>query len=584
MDPPSNGLVTPLLTDLYQITMAYAHWKNGRQNDPAVFELFFRKNPFGGEFTILVGLDEVLKLLASFKYTHGTFLAPSGRGAHSLFRPVHCAEDIEFLKSVPSLEKCDLGFFDWLLHVDTSQVKVRAIQEGSVVFPRVPLLTIEAPLGVGQLLETTLLTLLNFPSLIATNAARMVMAASPPLSLKGTGRDGAETPPDHPAQCFKKPVCIEFGLRRAQGPDGGFSASKYSAIGGFVATSNVQAGKLCGLRLAGTHAHAFVQAYSSLDEVKGKTISNRKGNNEQVEILPKVLWYREKLAEMDPRFKSTNDGELAAFIAYALAFPDSFLCLIDTYDTLASGILNFVLVGYVLDDLGYQPRGIRLDSGDLAYLSMEVARYFQGVSNDRPIFAECDIVASNDINEEILHAINKQDHAITAYGIGTNLVTCQAQPALGCVYKLVEIAGVPRMKLSQEITKVLIPGKKKAYRLIGKDNRPILDLMVSESESAPEPGKQILCCHPFDGRKRVLVTPTGVERLDVTIFEKGAVVQENNRTFEQAKESVQIQLKSIRPDILRDRNPTPYKVSVSNCLYNFLHELWQKETPIMELS
>lgn len=469
--------------------------------------------------------------------------------------------------------------------MDISGVKVRAIQDGTVVFPRTPLLSIEAPLAVGQLLETTLLTLLNYPSLIATNAARMVMAAAPPLSLKGSGRDGTETPPDHPAQCFKRPVCVEFGLRRAQGPDGGFSASKYSSIGGFVGTSNVQAGKLCGLKLAGTHAHAFVQAYSSLDEVREMCIPDRAGENKgPVKLLPRVLAHREELSKLDSKFNTTNDGELAAFIAYAAAFPDSFLCLIDTYDTLSSGLLNFVLVGYVLDDLGYQPRGIRLDSGDLAYLSMECAKYFQGVSNDRPIFAECDIVASNDINEEILHAINKQDHAITIYGIGTNLVTCQAQPALGCVYKLVEIAGIPRMKLSQEITKVLIPGKKKTFRLIGKDSRPILDLLISENEPSPVAGRQILCCHPFDGRKRALVTPSDIVRLDVPIFENGSIVAENVRTFEEAKETVQKQLRSIRPDILRDRNPTPYKVSVSKGLFTFLHELWQKETPIAELS
>ena len=442
---------------------------------------------------------------------------------------------------------------------------------------------IEGPLGICQLLETTLLTLVNYPSLITTNAARMILAASPPASLKHGARDGAATPPNQPAQCYKAPVCVEFGLRRAQGPDGGFSASKYSNMAGFVATSNVLAGKMCGLNITGTHAHAFVQAYSSLTEVADNVVMD-KNKGEAAPLLPRVLQYREQLARDDTHYATANEGELAAFIAYATAFPDTFLCLIDTYDTLESGLFNFIVVALVLDDLGYKPAGIRLDSGDLAYLSMECAKTFQSLCAERPFFSELTIVASNDINEEILHAINKQDNAITVYGIGTNLVTCQAQPALGCVYKLVEISGKPRMKLSQEINKVLIPGRKKAYRLTGKDGRFILDVMVAHHENEPLPGTRILCRHPFVGRKRAAVTPTKVDQLDVLVFDKGNIVPGANRSFAEAKEAVAQQLKTVRPDILRYINPTPYKVSISDSLFNFLHELWQNETPVAELS
>jgi nicotinate phosphoribosyltransferase len=493
--------------------------------------------------------------------------------------------DIEYLKTIPVLKQCDPAFFDWLLKLDTSVVRMRAIREGTVVFPRVPLIIIEAPLAMGQLLETTLLTLVNYPSLIATNAARMVLAAAPPLSLKGTGREGADTPPplDLPAQCYKKPVCVEFGLRRAQGPDGGFSASKYSAIGGFVGTSNVLAGKLCGLTVSGTHAHAFVQAYSHLDEVVDNYVAD-KSSGVAVQMLPAVLKYRHEMAAMDSSYATTNEGELAAFIAYAIAFPDSCLCLIDTYDTLVSGLFNFILVAMVHHDLGYQPLGIRLDSGDLAYLSMECATTFQSLSLERSFFSELSIVASNDINESVLHALNKQDHAITTYGIGTNLVTCQAQPALGCVYKLVEISGKPRMKLSQEISKVLIPGRKKTYRLTGQDGRMILDVMVAHHEKELVAGQRIICRHPFVGRKRAAVTPTKVEQLDVLVFDQGKILQGANRTFEEAKQAVSCQLKWIRQDILRYINPTPYKVSVSDHLFNFLHDLWENETPVAELS
>jgi len=560
---PTNTLVTPLLTDLYQITMTYAHWKNNRHEDSSIFELFFRKNPFGGEFTIFAGLDECLKHLASYKFSES---------------------DIAYLKTVPALQHCESAFFDWLLNMNTSQVTVRAIPEGSVVFPRVPLMIIEGPLAICQLLETTLLTLVNYPSLLTTNAARMVIAAAPPLSLRGAGRDGVTTPPEHPAQCFRRPVCIEFGLRRAQGPDGGFSASKYSAIGGFVATSNVQAGKLCGLNIAGTHAHSFVQAYSGFHEVADNSVVD-KNTGQAVKLLPLVVKYRDQLAkEHHHHYATTNEGELSAFIAYATAFPDTFLCLIDTYETLESGLLNFILVALVLDDLGYKPMGIRLDSGDLAYLSMECAKTFQTFCTERPFFSELSIVASNDINEEILHALNKQDHAITTYGIGTNLVTCQAQPALGCVYKLVEISGKPRMKLSQDINKVLIPGRKKAYRLSGKDGRFILDVMVAHHEKPPAPGERILCRHPFISRKRAAVTPTKVEQLDVLVFDHGKIVPGANRSFSEAKEAVVQQMKTVRADILRYKNPTPYKVSISDELFNFLHELWQSETPVAELS
>ena len=207
---PTNPLVRALLTDLYQLTMTYAHWRTGKANDPAVFELFFRKNPFQGGYTVFCGLDECLLLLQSFSFTE---------------------DDLLYLKSTEALSHCEEGFFDYLSNIETAMAstKVYAVQEGTVVFPRCPLITIEGPLGVGHLLETTLLNLVNYPSLIATNASRMVLRAN-------------------------NIPCIEFGLRRAQGPDGACTASKYAYVGGFVGTSNVQAGKAFGIPIAGTHA------------------------------------------------------------------------------------------------------------------------------------------------------------------------------------------------------------------------------------------------------------------------------------------------------------------------------------------
>jgi len=569
LPPPTNTLVTPLLTDLYQLTMAYAYWKSNRQNDPAVFELFFRKNPFGGEYTVFAGLDEVLKFLVNFRFSES---------------------DLDYLRNTPALGHCEDAFFDdYLANLTCADVKVNAMREGSLCFPRVPLLSVEGPLGITQLLETTLLTLVNYPSLIATNAARMVVAA------RGTGKHddvaslsegGVPTTPSR--RPTKLPMLIEFGLRRAQGPDGGFSASKYAYVGGFDATSNVQAGKWLNVPIAGTHAHSFVQAHSSLDEAKGMTLKGKDGND--VELLSAVLRYRNEV--LDESWSTTNDSELAAFISYAASFPDKFLCLIDTYDTIRSGLRNFILVSLVLDDLGHAPTGVRLDSGDLAFLSMECQRIFRDIAAklDRPFLRDLDIVASNDINENVLHSLNKQGHRVTVFGIGTNLVTCQAQPALGCVYKLVELNGKPRIKLSQDLVKVLIPGRKTAYRLYGGQGWPLLDVMVGigggvDEDPIPTVGERMLCRHPFLEQKRVAVTAKRVEKLHHLVFDGGnggAVATQPS--LAEAKEYVAKQLKAMRPDILRHVNPAEYKISVSDGLFKFLHHLWQVETPVVELA
>lgn len=564
--PPTNSLVTPLLTDLYQVTMAYAFWNANRHNDASTFELFFRKNPFGGEYTIFCGLDEVLRHLSNFHFS---------------------GSDLDYLRNCPALAHCDPRFFDeYLAKLDCSMVEVHAMKEGSIAFPRVPLIVVSGPLGVAQLLETTLLTLVNFPSLVATNAARMVVAARGSQELlendqKTADEEGVKV--ELPKQCTKVPKCIEFGLRRAQGPDGGFSASKYCLVGGFDATSNVQAGKILNVPIAGTHAHSFVQAHSSLDDVADLTVEDKKTNDE-VKLLPLVLKYRNDVLGND--WTQTNDGELAAFVSYGASFPNSFLCLIDTYDTLQSGLRNFLLVSLALNDLGYVPRGIRLDSGDLAYLSMEVAKVFRdmAIRFDRPFFENLDIVASNDINEEVLHSLNKQGNAITVFGIGTNLVTCQAQPALGCVYKLVEINGKPRLKLSQDFEKVLIPGRKVPFRLFGTAGWPLLDLMVGPTDDSPKVGVRVLCRHPFFEQKRVAVTPARVERLHELVFDKERGVIVDLPDLATAKQSVKHELKIMRPDILRPLNPGRYLVSVTDSLFVFLHDLWQSETPVNEWS
>jgi len=535
-----NSVVQPLLTDLYQITMAYAYWKSGKINDVAIFDVFFRKNPFKGEFTIFAGLSDCLKFLEHFHYSE---------------------TDITYLRTIlpPSVEE---EFFTYLTQLSPKDVIVNALAEGSVCFPRVPLLRIQGPLIVVQLLETTFLTLINYASLVTTNAARYRIAAGKNIKL------------------------LEFGLRRAQGPDGGLSASKYSYLGGFDGTSNVLAGKLFHIPVKGTHAHAFVSSYTGIDELTNKKL--KKADSEDVceDFVAECQTWRKELGQtLNILVSESNDGELAAFISYALAFPQGFLALIDTYDVIRSGLLNFCAVALALYDNGYQSLGVRIDSGDLAYLSRLVKETFLAVASkyDLEWFGKMNVVASNDINEETILSLNEQGHMITTYGIGTHLVTCQKQPALGAVFKLVEVNGKPKMKLSQDVEKVTMPGKKEVFRLYSSDGHMLIDLLQRPGEEPPQVGKRVLCRHPFEESKRSYALPTKVEPLYKVVWEEGKIVADMP-DLEQIRANVQSSLAALRQDHKRSLNPTPYKVGVSNDLYHFIHDLWLENAPIGELS
>ncbi|CAG9803333.1 unnamed protein product [Chironomus riparius] len=584
-----NRVIQPLLTDLYQITMAYAYWKSGKTHDVAVFDLFFRNNPFHGEFTIFAGLEECLKFLKNFHYSVG---------------------DINYLKTVLP-DGVEEEFFEYLGKLTAKEVTVYALDEGSVAFPRVPLIKLEGPLIIVQLLETTLLTLVNYASLMATNAARYRIVAGPVVKL------------------------LEFGLRRAQGPDGGLSSSKYAYIGGFDGTSNVLAGKLFNIPVKGTHAHAYITSFSGFDELTNKELPhNHSGIT--ADLLELSIEHRRNLSSvLHISTAEANDGELAAMVSFAIAFPNGFMALVDTYDvkrcfvkrrfsvqntlnhlyerengklldlnhncvdnvdisypfikrvgnSLRSGILNFCSVALALNDQGYKPVGIRIDSGDLAYLSCLARQSFVKIAEDYdlPWFADLTIVASNDINEETILSLNEQGHKIDCFGIGTHLVTCQKQPALGCVYKLVEINNQPRIKLSQDVDKVTMPGKKTAFRLYGTEGWAVIDILQKDDEEPPQVGKKVLCRHPFHESKRAFVTPARVETLYKVWWKDGAIRQPIP-TLEDVRNRVQESLQTLRHDHLRHLNPTPYKVAVSDNLYNFLHDLWLQNQPIGELS
>merc|ERR1719419_1363031 len=238
-----------------------------------------------------------------------------------------------------------------------------------------------------------------------------------------------------------------------------------------------------------------------------------------------------------------------------------------------------------LHDLGYKAVGIRIDSGDLAYLSLVAREAFRKVANrfDVSWFADLNIVASNDINEDTILSLNDQGHSIDCFGIGTHLVTCQRQPALGCVYKLVEINGKPKIKLSQDVEKVTMPGKKAAYRLYSEDGHALIDLLQRPDEAAPEVNQRVLCRHPFQENKRAWVIPSKVQPLYTCWWERGQVTRPYP-SLAQIRDNVQESLKTLRQDHKRSLNPTPYKVGVSDELYHFLHDLWLDNQPIGELS
>ena len=537
-----NSVVQPLLTDLYQITMAYAYWKAGRMEDQAVFDLFFRKSPFNGEFTIFAGLTECLIFLENFKYSE---------------------TDIAYLRTILPTN-VEEEFYTYLENLTPKDIVFNALPEGTVAFPRVPLIRVEGPLIIAQLLETTLLTLVNFASLVATNAARHRIAAG-----------------------SRNIKLFEFGLRRAQGPDGGLSASKYAYVGGFDGTSNVLAGKLYQIPVKGTHAHAYVTSYTGAEDMVNAKIKHKNDeSNVETEFFEKCCqWRKDVSSHLKLLSSEASDGELAAFASYAVAFPDGFLALVDTYDVNKSGLLNFAAVALALNDLGYTAIGIRIDSGDLAYLSRVARETFQSIAEqfNVPWFANVQIVASNDINEDTILSLNDQGHSIDCFGIGTHLVTCQRQPALGCVYKLVEINGKPKIKLSQDVEKVTMPGKKNVYRLYSNDGKGLIDLLQRPDEPAPEVGKRVLCRHPFQESKRAWVIPAKVEPIYVVYWENGKIPIDIP-SLTDIRERVQSSLQTLRQDHKRSLNPTPYKVGVSDDLYHFIHDLWLENQPIGELS
>jgi nicotinate phosphoribosyltransferase len=488
---PLSGLYAPslsLLTDLYQVTMAYGYWQQGLQDREAVFHLYFRKAPFQGGYAVAAGLAYAVDYLQNLRFSE---------------------DDLAYLGSLKSSQGTAMFPADFLQYLRELKFTcdVDAISEGTVVFGNEPLIRVQGPLLQAQLVETALLTLVNFQTLIATKAARIREAA------------GSDT-------------VLEFGLRRAQGVDGGLSASRAAYLGGADATSNVLAGQRFGIPVKGTHAHSWVMAF---------------------------------------------EDEETAFTAYAKAFPDDSVFLVDTYDTL-EGVRHAIKVAREMRANGHELGGIRLDSGDLAYLSREARALLNeaGFNNVR-------IVASNDLEENLITSLKQQGAKIDTWGIGTQLVTAYDQPALGGVYKLAALRKPDdsgwdfTIKLSEQLAKTSIPGILQVRRYETDKGQPRADMLYNVAGPLPE---QLTLVDPLDATRRRAVRPEAPFReLLEPIFRRGELVH-TLPTLQESRAHAQRQVLSLDPSIRRFLNPHTYPVGLEESLNTFRTKLILEKRPV----
>lgn len=397
-----------LLTDLYELTMMQGYYEKG-QNENVIFDVFFRQNPCNNGYSVCAGLDQVIDYIKNLHFTY---------------------DDVDYLRG--------LGIFkeDFLHYLSGFHFSgdIYAIPEGTVVFPKEPLLKVVAPIMEAQLVETAILNIINHQSLIATKTSRIVFAAN------GDG-------------------IMEFGLRRAQGPDAGLYGARAAMIGGCVGTSNVLAGQMFDVPVMGTHAHSWIMSFPD---------------------------------------------EYTAFKTYAEMYPDNCTLLVDTYDTLKSGVPNAIRVFQEFKDAGKPliKYGIRLDSGDLAYLSKEARKML-----DEAGFPEATICASNDLDEFLLHDLKMQGAAIDSWGVGTNLITSKDCPSFGGVYKLAAIQNeegefVPKIKISENTEKITNPGNKTIYRIYEKASGKIKADLICFADEVIDPKQDLLLFDPMDTWKK----------------------------------------------------------------------------------
>lgn len=461
-----------MLTDLYQLTMAYGYFKSNKHTDNAVFDLFYRQHS-ESPFVIFAGVEQVMSYLKSIRFT---------------------TKDIEYLST---LELFDEDFLSHLLNFKFTGT-VYAMSEGTIAFPQEPMIRVEGELFQVQLVETTILNIINHQTLIATKANRIVRVADP------------------------QPVS-DFGLRRAQGADAGLYGARASYIGGCTSTSNVLAGKEFGIPVSGTHAHSWILSF---------------------------------------------DTELEAFSTYAKEFPQNCILLVDTYDVLKSGMPNAITVFKEMEQRGEKGIGVRLDSGDLAYLSKKSRKML-----DQNGLEYIKIYATNDLDEYTIQSLKLQGAMIDVFGVGTKMITSFNVPALGGVYKLSEINGKPRMKRSENISKMTNPAKKMVYRIFSKqDNKALADLIALDADKEQfDNVNELTIYHPVQTWKKTTLEDIYFAPLLTPFMQNGTVVQES--TTINARANTIKNMNDFWEEYLRIINPQEYKVDISDGLYDLKKSL-----------
>mgnify|MGYP002623218634 CR=1 FL=1 len=470
-----------LLTDFYELTMMQGYHKSG--NDRAVvFDAFYRQNPSDGGYAVVCGLEQIIDYIKNLSFTYN---------------------DIEYLRGLNVFDEDFLSFLG-SYHFSGD---IYAVPEGTVVFPKEPLIKVIAPISEAQLLEAALLNIFNHQSLIATKASRVVWAA------QGDG-------------------VMEFGLRRAQGPDAGTFGARAAVIAGCVGTSNVVAGKLFDIPVKGTHAHSWVMSFPD---------------------------------------------EYTAFKTYADMYPDACILLVDTYDTIGSGIPNAIRVFNEMKaegkKLGYY--GIRLDSGDLSYLSKKARKMLDDAG-----FPDAVISASSDLDEHLITSLKLEGAKITSWGVGTNLITSKDCPSFGGVYKLVAMQNEetgefePKIKISENIEKITNPGNKKIYRIYSKETGKIIGDLICMADEVFTEDEDILLFHPeATWKKTVCEAGTFTLReLLVPIFQKGICVYDSPSVME-IRSFCASEMDTLWDETKRLLNPQEVYVDLSQKLYDIKHEL-----------
>lgn len=464
-----------LLTDLYQLTMLNGYYEKNIHEDIVVFDMFFRKNACNGGYTIICGIEQLVEYINNLHFSD---------------------DDLKYLKSLDLFSDKFLDFLkDFKFTGD-----IYAVEEGTIMFPKEPVITIKAPLYQAQLIETALLTIVNFQSLIATKASRVCYAAA------------------------GDPV-FEFGLRRAQGPDAGTYGARAAVIGGCAGTANVLAGKMFDIPVVGTQAHSWVQKF---------------------------------------------DSELESFRAYADVYPDKCLLLVDTYDVLKSGVPNAIKVFDELKAKGHKPMGIRIDSGDLQYLSIEAKRLFEEAG-----YRDLTYTASNDLDEYTIASLKSSGAAINSWGVGTKLITSAESPSLGGVYKL---AGsydgdtlIPKIKVSEEPEKINNPGFKKVVRIYNEDNMAEADLIMLHDEKI-DTTKPLTIFDPTYTWKQTTFHNYTIKELQKPLFINGEC-KYVYKSVNEVKKYVSEQFNTLWDAYKRFSNPKKYKVDLSDNLWALKSDL-----------